>query len=156
VTDAKIVGQRQLQDLSRDLKASGADSLRKEMRKGLRDSAKIVVRSVKEHAPDRLPQRGGLADLVARSSFSVQTWTTNVKIRVKRRQQTGGKLMDLNALDRGRVRHPLHGNRSRWYNQSVPSGSITDAAARAIPEAQREMGKVMDETAKKLANGGGA
>ncbi len=30
--------------------------------------------------------------------------------------------MDLRSLDRGRLRHPLFGNREHWYNESVPRG----------------------------------
>lgn len=35
--------------------------------------------------------------------------------------------VDLASLDKGRLRHPLYGNRGHWYVQAVKPGFWTDA-----------------------------
>jgi hypothetical protein len=47
-----------------------------------------------------------------------------VSVRVGRNSKSGRA--DLKGLDAGGVRHPLYGNRKRWYTQAVAPGSISE------------------------------
>ena len=45
--------------------------------------------------------------------------------------------MDLRALDQGRLRHPLFGNRQFWYQQRVTKGWWTKHLEKAATKAVR-------------------
>ena len=101
--------------LARDLRRAGATSLRRELYSGLGRAAKPLAQAVKDSAGRDLPQRGGLAARVAGSSITTRLSagrTPSLRITARERK---GKKIDLAALDRGGVRHPLFGNREHWY-----------------------------------------
>ena len=60
----------------------------------------------------------------------------------------GGK-HDLNAINRGTLRHPLYGNRRVWVAQSVEAGTYDKAfekhAEQALPEVERVLDDIMRE-----------
>lgn len=69
----------------------------------------------------------------------------NVGIRVTATSRRG-KSIDLRSLDRGRLRHPLFGNRRHWYEQTVESRWFTrpmqdnaDTVERELRQAVREI-----------------
>jgi hypothetical protein len=106
-------------------------SLRRELYKGLQRAARPAKDAAREGA-SRLPQRGGLAARVAGARFSVRaTAGRNPRVRITATEAGRGKV-NLASLDRGRLRHPLFGDRGHWFSQAVPpqwfSGPI---AARA-------------------------
>lgn len=62
------------------------------------------------------------------------------------------KGMDLYALDRGVLRHPLFGNRNHWYSQKVKRSWWTYSLNKAADSGvvRRELLRGLDEIAKKL------
>ena len=70
--DVVISGGDELYAVAKRLR--GADKvIRKEMLQGIRNGAKPVTAAVKANALATLPHRGGLAELVGKSSVRVQT-----------------------------------------------------------------------------------
>lgn len=105
--------------------------LRDEMRKPVPE----VRRAIKRRAVDTLPHRGGLGVWVSQTKITASVVlrgrTAGVKLRGGRRSKGG--VTDTRAIDRGRLRHPSWGRRTRgqWFTQSVPPGFFTKPAAEA-------------------------
>ena len=119
----EVVGVEQLQALARDLKAAGNKGLRRELSRGIQRAAKPLKVGAKEAALEELPRAGGLAERVASSKFSTRTrlGTRSPSIRIVGAGDTSessGKSLDLNSLDRGRIRHLTYGRRP-WQNQAI-------------------------------------
>ena len=52
--------------------------------------------------------------------------------------------MDLRALNAGRLRHPLYGNRSHWYPQRIAPGFVDKAIERGTRDVREEMLRALD------------
>lgn len=66
-----------------------------------------------------------VADRVSKARFTVKAMAgTNPRIRLQASESNGARI-DVAALDRGRLRHPLFGRRRHWYTQSIPPGWFT-------------------------------
>jgi hypothetical protein len=59
---------------------------------------------------------------------------------------------DLASINRGRLRHPLFGNRRYWYDQSVTPGFWDKAMEKGVKDVRVELLKALDEVAAKLAS----
>jgi hypothetical protein len=147
VIDVKVTGADALARLSRDLKDAGEKDLRRELLRGIQRAAKPAREAAKTAARNELPRRGGLNDRVAASKFTARTRTggKNPGVRI-----TGKGELDLPALDRGRLRHPLFGNRRRWYEQRIDAGWFTKAMEDLAPQIRRELLKAIDDVRAKL------
>ncbi len=99
--------------------------LRTEMRKPLPE----VRKKIKASALNTLPRRGGLNKWAARTRITAKITVTGraVKVRVRGARNSLGGESDINAIDRGRVRHPSWGRRGRgqWHVQRVTAGFFT-------------------------------
>jgi hypothetical protein len=58
--------------------------------------------------------------------------------------------IDVRSLDRGRLRHPLYGNRRHWYDQKVTPGWFTKTLQRQAERVRRELIGVLTDISKKL------
>ena len=56
---------------------------------------------------------------------------------------------DLKALNRGRLRHPLFGNRKHWYEQSIPPGMWDDAILKVAPTVIGDTADVLEAFVEK-------
>lgn len=161
----RVDGAQELQRLARDLKAAGDKDLRRKLYRGFQHIAKPVKAAAQQGALDTLPSSGGLAAKVAAGQYRVSVRSrgsgASLQLRVsaksggirvdhKRKKITAGQ-MDLNAMDRGRLRHPVHGNRHVWVNQKVKPGWFTKSTARSARLAHKEALKVITEVARELA-----
>lgn len=132
--DFEIHGADQFLALSKALKHAGRTELRKELNKRIRVAAKPLIPKARAEAMARLPQRGGLAKQVSKEPMRVQTRTgrdPGVRIVVGKR---GGGARQAN---RGRLRHPVFGNRERWVTQQVKPGWFDDPMAASAPDVRR-------------------
>lgn len=147
-------GARQLRLLARDLDRAGA-ALRKDLPKGLRRASVPMIRAIRAEARQSLPS--GLGEYVASSTISTVVRTgadnTAVQIRGRRRQDRAtGKQVDLPAINRGRVRHPVYG-RSPWVLQRVQAGFWDRAVAASRAAVDREMQAVADDLHRRIETG---
>lgn len=95
-----------------------------------------------------LPNRGGLNEWIAGAKFSVSTRSGKdpaIRLSVQKRGH------DLAALNRGRLRHPLYGNRRHWYLQQIRAGWFGEAMTGLAPGVRRDLVDVMDDVARRLA-----
>ena len=58
--------------------------------------------------------------------------------------------MDVASLNRGRLRHPLFGNRKHWYDQAVKPGFWDDAMKRGEGETRRLVVAALDAAIQRL------
>lgn len=133
-----------LKALQRKLKAIDRRDLRRELNKGLREGAKPLIGEARSAARSELPQRGGLAERVASRPMAISATTTGVRIRVKG--------MDARSTERGRLRHPVYGNREVWVTQAIKPGWFTDRMRAKAPGVRPDLIRAMDRVAEKIAS----
>lgn len=139
--------------LGRDLKAAGAKELTKELRATGRRLAKVFKDEVTQQAVTILPKEGDLNTWVSkRIKITAQTRIggsiSTFRFVTKHKGERG--LSDLRSLNNGRIRHPLFGNRDRWYLQEL-SGHFVDRALREMSDTIREeFLQAVDDVARRL------
>lgn len=151
--DFEVRGAEKFEKVAKALKQAGDKELRKELYAGINRAAKPMTKNVKDSTPKYLPRRYALE------------LSKTVKISVRRRgagrnpavylvakaKTSTGKDRDLASLNRGRLRHPLFGNRKHWYDQRVRPDWWTDPLLESAPQARKEIVKAIDGVARKLA-----
>ena len=126
-------------------KLKGADkAVARSLRKRLREAGKPLAQGLVEDGPEGLPSSGGLADWLRQAKGTVSMTQSRLEIKLSR-----GGSHDLGAINRGRLRHPLYGNRRVWVEQSVEAGTYDKAfdkhAEDALPVIERVLDDIMRE-----------
>lgn len=152
-----VEGAWQLKVLSRHLKEAGPEGkgLRKELLKEIRKAVEPAKDAARASAAADLPHRGGLAALIAGSKFTSRTKLGGRDVGViisARHRKTGGRpgMIALKAMDRGRLRHPVFGNRKVWVTQAVRPGWFTRPMEATAPAVRRDVLDAMEKTAEKI------
>lgn len=146
--DIRVEGVGELEKLGRQLREVGDKELRRELYKGVNRATKQLKADVKQEAAVSLPRRGGLAKLIASSRLSTSTRTTGRDPGVRITGRLSGH--DLQAIDRGRLRHPVFGNRSRWVTQQIRPGFFTRPLQDGSGPVRDELLNVFDDIARRL------
>ena len=152
VVDIKVTGADEFGILARRLKEAGDKELRKELYAGINRAVKPLRADVKAAAGDYLPKRGGYADLIAS------------ELKVSSRKRAVGQnpaiyllgkagKRDVSSVNRGRLRHPLFGNRRHWYNTRVTPGFWTKTLAADAPMVRVELVEAIRRVARKIEAG---
>lgn len=149
--DIRLVGAEDLERLGKQLKELGDKELRRELFRGFARATKPLKEAASDRAVRELPKRGGLNRWVAASKLATRTRVSgkNVGVRIVGTK----KGSDVEAIDRGRLRHPVFGNRKVWVTQEVKPGWFTVAIQAGAPGVQRELVEVMDDVARKVERG---
>lgn len=114
-----VKGAEDLERIGKALKEVGDKQLRRDLLKAIRDATKPTREEVRQSALANLPKRGGLADQIAASKLSTRTRLSGRRVGVRIEARNAH---DIRSLDRGRLRHPLFGNRDHWFQQFVLKG----------------------------------
>jgi hypothetical protein len=118
--DVEIVGLESLARLSRAMREAGEQGkgIKREIRTSLNRETKKTRADMRKAISPALPQSGGLAADVLRSTrFTTQLGSASnpsVSIRARGRRS----IRRMNAS--GSFRHPVFGRRDVWVNQFVP------------------------------------
>jgi hypothetical protein len=149
VADAQVTGADDLERLARRLRAAAAGELRKDLLRGIRTAAKPMVANVRDSA-GRLPHRGGLAARIAAEKYAVRTRLTgeNAGVRISSNGRRG-----LREINKGLVRHPVHGNRHAWVTQRVEPGFFTDPLEHDVGTVRIALHRVMTDVAQRIERG---
>lgn len=134
-SDASVGGAEDFLKLSKALKAAGETELRKELNAALRNAAKPLIPMTRQAARSRLPQRGGLAESVARAPQRVQVRTGDRTAGV--RLVVGGRRSAARAANRGVIRHPVFGRPNSWVEQDVEPGWFDETLEKEAPRVAR-------------------
>ena len=153
MSDLRIEGANKLGILAKALRNVGDKELQKELYAGLNRATKELRADVKDSQVQNLPDHGGLNKELTRGKGSVRRrGGKNPSVRIVFK---GIEQMD--RIDRqGRVRHPVFrraGRRTVWVDQRIPKakGWFTDPLENGAPAVRKELVRVIDEVAKKLA-----
>jgi hypothetical protein len=161
--EADIRGGAQLWDLHRQIQALGNKGLGREMSAGLRRSSRPIEKSIREEYAAGLPQRGGYAGLFSKSlrfRTGLRATARTALFRVTTFADGTHERRDIDKLERGELRHPVHG-RSRvgrsgrrtpnpWAVTTVRGGFHRRGTDSAADAAEREMDKVLREFSARL------
>jgi hypothetical protein len=149
--DIKVTGAEEFGVLARRLKEAPQE-LRKELYAGINRSVKPLRQDVKIAAGVALPHRHGYAGLIA----------SELKVTARRRAAgrnpavylvgKAGK-RDVSSLNRGRLRHPLYGNRRHWYSQRIRPGFWTVTLEADAPRVRTELVEAIKTVARKIEAG---
>ena len=142
----KVTGGEEVRALSLRLKAAGEVGLRLRMRAAMRATTANAARAAQAAEIATLPHGGGLGEWVAAAKPSTQILTGPRSAGVRLVQRKTGH--DLASLNRGRLRHPVYGNRKNWVDQQVPSGWWDRALEAYGPAVLAGCQLAMDETAR--------
>lgn len=147
--DVVVTGADELYAVAKRLR--GADkTIRKEMLQAIRTSAKPMLAAARASAAAELPTRGGLNTAVARSRFSVQTKTAartaGVRLKATNPHEIG-------AMNRGRLRHPVFGNRRVWATQSITPGWWTKPLEAHAPAVRTAVAAAVARAAVQIEKG---
>jgi hypothetical protein len=149
--EVRIEGGEALERVARRLKAAGDKGLRKKLLAGIRRATRPLHKDIKAAAMRELPARGGLNRFVASTKFSTKVRTSGRNVGVRIVAVKVGH--DIRAIDRGRVRHPVWGNRRRWVNQRVRPGFFTKTIEASAPRVRAEVRDVMNEVTREVTGG---
>ena len=124
------------------------------LRRRVRDASKPLAEAVAKDGPEGLPESGGLADWLRQAKPSLSMTQTRVAIKLtglkgSRTQKTS----DLNAINRGRLRHPVYavdGRKAGWVNQAVQAETYDAAIEKHSVDALSDIGRVLDEVMGEL------
>lgn len=148
MADYEVRGAEDFIRLSKALKHAGRTEMRKELNAGLKRAAKPLIAKTRAEARQRLPQRGGLAERVAKAPQRVQVRTgartAGVRIVV------AGSAKGPRNANRGFIRHPVFGNREVWVEQKVPAGWFDDPLKASAPEVRNDLEKVLESIADQV------
>jgi len=148
--DIRIEGAEQLAIVGKRLR--GADKqLRKDLLAGIRQVGRPLNEAAKASALAELPSKGGLNRVVARSRMSVQTRTGGKQVGVRLKATNAH---DIGAMDRrGRLRHPVYGNRKAWVTQQIRTGWYTRPLEQRAPLVRDHVMKAIERTAHEIEKG---
>lgn len=149
--DIKVTGGSDLARVQHRLKLIADQGLGRQMGRQLRAAAAPLDPAVRREAVTAMPS--GYWPTLSRSlrfrtAVRDTAYTSEVTVRVYgdgRRQKR-----QVPALNRGRLRHPLYGNRRHWFDQRVRPGFVDRPADRILPDAARRMQAVIDYVADQI------
>lgn len=154
VAEISVRGAEKLRALSRALNEAAEKDLRRELYRRMSRAVAPLTEKVKGSLPRFLPDR--YADELSRTlkfrttrrldrskNPGVSLWATASTPR--------GKPRNLAALNRGRLRHPLYGDRRHWFNQPVTPGFWDKPLEDSADEVRRELVNVLDDIGRELA-----
>jgi hypothetical protein len=148
----RVTGADDLERLGRQLKDIGDKELRRDLLRGIQRATRPLKDDIKDSARRNLPRRGGLNEWVANQG-KVSTRTSTAGRNVGVRVVADKKGSDLAAINRGRLRHPVFGNRKVWVTQLVPPGWFDQGTEDGAVRTQRELVEVFDDIAERLERG---
>lgn len=145
-----MTGQGQLARVA-ELCRDAEPATRRAVSKALRVSSEPMKEEVREAARSTLPRKGGLNDLIASSRITTRTSLRGGNPSVKLTGKLSGH--DLRAIDRGRLAHPVFGNKGVWVTQSVPPGFWTKTMKRERVRNRRAIVFALEDVSRMVAGG---
>jgi hypothetical protein len=120
--------------LVRDLRRyAGSKALVRELGREFRKPVPVVRQAIRARAVAILPHRGGLGKWVSRTRVTAQIRLSGRRagVKLKGTRKSLRAKSDVKRIDRGRVRAPSWGHRTKtsWHTQTVRSGFFTGPAA---------------------------
>lgn len=151
--DVRVHGANELARVGRLVKEAGDKDLKREFFRALNSSVKPLTASVKEETPRYMPARYAALlqrDLKVRTRR--RTSQRNPALYLVGQAKRGNVSRDIRSLERGRLRHPLFGDRSHWYDQTVNAGWWTGPLNAGADVVRRELVQALERIAAKVTS----
>lgn len=166
--EVTISGSAQLRAIADQIRATGDRGLGREMATALQRAAEPVKNATREEYASGLPSEGGYAATFTKS----MRWRTTTRAQARTASfrlllfsDGSHERRDIGALEGGRLRHPVYGRSRRikrgpragtaqgnpWAVTTIKGGYFRRGTNRAADDAEREMGKVLDDFTQRLA-----
>lgn len=151
VVELRIEGADKFGALAKRLKQAGDKDLRKELYRGITRAVKPLTKDVKDSTTKFLPKRYALELAKSLRVRSRRRAGNNPAIYLVGSAKTPrGKDRDLASLNRGRLRHPLYGNRGYWFDQDVDPNWWDDPLLEGADAVREEIVNVIDDIGARL------
>lgn len=144
-----VTGQASLKSVEAKLRKAGP-TLDEAVAKHLRRVAPEIPPLIRAEVPTHIPVSGGYA-AVLEAALQFKT-RVGVKTGMTMTITAKGKTEDreVGRVNRGSLRHPLFGNREKWYTTKVRRGFVDDGIEKAEPLLVDAVQDARDELARDI------
>ncbi|WP_338699201.1 hypothetical protein V2W30_22680 [Streptomyces sp. Q6] len=165
--DVRLLNTGSLLELQRRLRAAGNENIRSSMQRRIRraaeplkDDLQSTIRELRivsqprrtppgGPSPTTRPMRATIAEAI-RISVRTSAGSAGARVWIDRSHLPADLRGMPAALNTGRIRHPVYGNRRRWVQQDA-TPLWWDRTVRAhTPRIEREVGRVLDDVRRRL------
>lgn len=136
-----------LRSVAQALKEAGDTGLQRELRRGVVRATRPAIAAVRRELPAYMPS-GYLPTF--RSSLKLRTGDISGGVRITADAQGKTEPRRVTDLNRGRLRHPLWGNRDRWYAQRIRPRFVDEPIQQQAPAMRAELERSLDTVAAKI------
>lgn len=151
VAELRIEGADKFGKLAKALRQAGDKELRKELYRGINQAVKPLTEAVKKGTASYFPRRYAVELTRTLKVTARRRGGRDPSIRLQGKAKTKqGKERNLAALNRGRLRHPLYGDRRHWFNQEVSQGFWDEPLLEGADQVREDVVNVLDEIGKRL------
>ena len=154
-----VSGAAQLRELGAALKGADKD-IKRELQRGFREAGKPLVKDLKAGVLATFPNRGGLANLAAKSTIGIRTRFTGkgagVRVQAVGKKGRSVTTRTLQSIDSdGSWRRPVWGNRKVWVTQSdgMAQGWFGEEIEDQAPQIRGDLIKAMNRAAERIVRG---
>lgn len=165
--EVRILNTGSLLELQRRLRAAGNENIRSSMQRRVRRAAEPLksdlqstIRNLNIAPPPRRSRPGGpspttrpmRATIAEAIRISVRTTAGGAGARVWiDRGQLPADLKGMPAaINTGRIRHPVYGNRRRWVQQTATPLWWDRTVRNHTPRMEREVARILDDVRRRL------
>ncbi|MFF0269486.1 hypothetical protein [Kribbella sp. NPDC004536] len=145
MTDIRITDGGETKRAAERLRLAANGGLQRELQHALDRSTKRLDEDVRGSALERLPKRGGLNQIVARSRIDAEHLAP-LRVRL-----VAKGIDQLKLINAGHVSHPTYGHRPRVF-QSLPRAKnwFSRPIRRNAGRISRELRRAMERTARRI------
>lgn len=162
--EVRVLGARELRRVAEQIRREGRKDLSRQLGRALSQAADPVKRAIRESADHTMPRRGGYQAVLGKSlrhRMARRSGSNSASVTLTTFAEGKGERRDVNALEAGRLRHPVfgrfgvskHGVRTvhSWSTTSIRAGFHKRGTDGALDEAARQMVDVVQDLARRLA-----
>ena len=142
--------------VARRLRDAADGGLRKELGDAINRAAEPIAARIRADMPEYMPDRYA-AILEAEVALTVYKFLSRIDAGVTiRASNRGMKRRKIAVVNQGILRHPLFGDRDRWYQQGpegkgMKPGWFDQPAEESAPEVRQEIEAALEDTLLKIA-----
>ncbi len=148
-----VEGADKLREIARALRQLADKELNKDFYKRLNKLVKPLKKSVMDDLKSFLPNRYAeelSRDLKVTTQRRTSRTRPGITMVAKARSRSRGGVRDIASLNRGRLRHPLFGNRGWWYDQPVKPGFFDEPIREDQQMIAGQIEELLDEVAVEI------
>lgn len=145
----EVLGKEKFAAVAAKLRTTSKE-LRPSLYKAINKATAPLKRNIRASARSLLPSRGGLANIIARSSITTKksVSASGAGVRI-----VGSSKHEIKKIDKGKLRRPTYGHKP-WVSQSVPAGYFTTPMTEGVPTVQAQIIAEVDRLSAQIEAAG--